>query len=229
MFLDSGGFTDDGKQYVTSLLKCESAEELVQWAENTTGVRDAAVQAIYAVDSRSAGEYMSKTAGSIGTVNYQLQCHAHEISANEAAIDEMRDDIKTERGNLRANQRFLVGLDKDVKALQKGFKTIQNATEKPQETKEQQQQLDQKLQQLHQKVQKEYENLREKHDNLQEKHEVMQQEMQQEHEMVQQELQAQQLLIHHALKKITRGQDDEARQVSFPRLLLPRTWLKMCQ
>lgn len=132
LFLDFGGSTDEGRQYVTSLLKCESTEEVVNWGVKNTGARDAAVQALYAMEAGSAGEYISKTAGSIGTVSYQLQRHEHEISVNQhmgienkVAIDEMQEDIKTERGTLRAYQKFVVDLDKDVKTIQKDVKTVQ--------------------------------------------------------------------------------------------------------
>lgn len=39
--------------------------------------------------------------------------------------------------------------------------------------------------------------------------------------MVQQEFQVQQLFIHHVVKKMTGGQDDEVRQVSFPQFTPP--------
>lgn len=175
LFLDFGGVTDEGEQYVKSILKCENLEQLVKWAEDKTNAQDAADQALRAVEARSAGEYISKTAGSIGTVNYQLQRHEHEIGVNEymgienqAAICQIREDIKTERGNLRAYQKFTSGLDKDVKALQKDVKVLQKAAEKPQETKEALQQQDEKLQQPHQKVQEQYEKLQEEHEKLKE-------------------------------------------------------------
>lgn len=215
LFLDFGGFNEDGKQYVTSLLKCESPEELVQWTENTTGTRDATSQALDAVEARSVGEYVSKTAGSIGTVNYQLQCHEHEISVNQYmsienknAIGEIRDDIKTERGNLRAHQRFLADLDKDIKTLQVDFKALQKDVKIIQEDMKSFKNKFEVSKVLGKKKEEIQDSSTMPQDNLKSLEDLT--------EMMKQEMKIQHLVFQSIIKKVTGKDDDEIEQVWLP-------------
>lgn len=144
LFLNFGGSSDNGQQYVTSLLECDSNEDVFKWGKENTGAQNATVQALNAIEAGSAGEYVSKTASSIGNVNYHLERHEHGIMVNEhreikndVAIGHMQEDIETERGNLRACQRFVVGHDEaikrhdnDIKALQETVETLLKANEK---------------------------------------------------------------------------------------------------
>ncbi|KKY33393.1 hypothetical protein UCDDA912_g06616 [Diaporthe ampelina] len=183
LFLDVRGSTDDGQQY--------GVEHI--------GAEDATVQALNAMEAGSAGEYISKTVGSIGTVNHQLWRHEHEILVNEhlgienkVAVGEILEDIKTKRGNLWGCQKFVVGLDKDVKTIhldgcaknvQKDVKTVQNNFEAVQ------QELKTKIKML-----------------------------QDQKEMVWQEIQVQRFLIQSTFKKTTGGDDDEIDQINQPLL-----------
>lgn len=198
LFLDFGGSTVDGHQYVTSLLKCESPEEVVNWGVKNTGARDAAVQALYAMEAGSAGEYISKTAGSIGTVSYQLQRHEHEISVNQhmgienkVAIGEIQEDIKTERGTLRAYQKFVVDLETDVKTVQEGLQSLKNKTD-----------LSNVLGEKTEKVQGRSTMLQ---DNLED--------LRDQNEMMKREIKVQKLVLQNVVKMVTGKDDDEIDQV----------------
>lgn len=189
LFLDFGGSTDDGQQFVTSLLKCESLEDVAEWGKANTGSRDATDQALNAIEATSAGEYASKTAGSIGTVNFQLQRHEHEIMVNEhmgnenkIAIDQMREDIKTERGNVRACQKFVADFEKDLKTLQNNVETMQEEFK-----------LFRRATEVHsEKVQKQF-------------------------EVMNQENKIQSLVLQSLAKSVTGKDDEEMEQASFPK------------
>lgn len=218
LFLDFGGSTDEGRQYVTSLLKCESAEEVVNWGVKNTGARDAAVQALYAMKAGSAGEYISKTAGSIGTVSYQLQRHEHEISVNQhmgienkVAIDEMQEDIKTERGTLRAYQKFVVDLDKDVKIIQKDFKTVQECLRSLKNETELSDVLGEKKEEAQGRSTMLQNNLKQLRD---------------QNEMMKQEIKLQHLVLQNLVKMVTGKDDDEIDQVTFPKSTRPQNVAK---
>lgn len=217
LFLDFGGTTDDGHQYVTSLLKCQTLQDVAEWSEENTGKRNATDQALKAIQATSAGEYASKTAGSIGTVNFQLQRHEHEIMVNEhmgnehkIAIDQMREDIKTERGNLRACQQFVAGFEKDVKAIQKDFKTIQKDLKTAQN--------DLKIVQNDFKaVQNNVEAFQEEFKFFRRATEVQSESIQAQFGMMNQEIKIQSLVLQSIAKSVTGKDDEEMKQVSFPK------------
>lgn len=212
LFLDFGGTTDDGHQYVTSLLKCKTLEGVAEWSEENTGSRDATDQALKAIQATSAGEYASKTAGSIGTVNFQLQRHEHEIMVNEhmgnenkIAIDQMREDIKTERGNLRACQKFVAGFEKDVKTIHKDFKTVQNDLKA---------------------VQNNVEAIQEEFKFFRRATSVQSESVQAQFEMMNQEIKIQSLVLQSIAKSVTGKDDEEMKQVSFPKSTRPQNVTK---
>ncbi|KAK7707979.1 hypothetical protein SLS64_006801 [Diaporthe eres] len=179
LFLDFGGSTDDG-----------------QHKENT-GSWDATDQAFNAIEATSAGEYASKTAGSIGTVNFQLQRHEHEIMVNEhmgnenrIAIDQMREDIKTERGNVRACQKFVADFEKDLKTLQNNVETMQEEFK-----------LFRRATEVHsEKVQKQFEVMN--HENK-----------------------IQSLVLQSIAKSVTGKDDEEMEQASFPKSTRSQNWI----
>lgn len=151
LHLDFGGVTDDGQQFVTSILQCGNPAEIAQWVEDNTGETDAHAQALVAIQANSTGEYASKTVGSIGTVNYQLQQHEHEIAVlmgqgikNEKAVvdvaKDIREEIEAERGNVTFCRRTLVDFEKqlkgetkarqdEIKTLKDEIKTLRDANE----------------------------------------------------------------------------------------------------
>ncbi|KAI7783367.1 hypothetical protein LA080_011928 [Diaporthe eres] len=198
LFLDFGGSTDDGQQFVTSLLKCESLEAVAEWGKENTGSWDATDQALNAIEATSAGEYASKTAGSIGTVNFQLQRHEHEIMVNEhmgnenkIAIDQMREDIKTERGNVRACQKFVADFEKDLKTLQKDVKTVQNDFKA---------------------LQNNVEAMQEEFSIFRRATEVHSENVQEQLEMMNQENKIQSLVLQSLAKSVTGKDDEETKQ-----------------
>lgn len=215
LFLDFTGSTDDGQQYVTSILQCENPEDIVKWGVEHTGAHDATVQALSAMEATSAGEYVSKTVGSIGTVNHQLQRHEHEILVNEhlgtenkLAVDGIREDIKTERGNLRACQRFVADLDKDVKIIQMDAKTVEKDIKNVQDNFKTVQN-DVKI------VQNSFEAIQQELKSRQKETEVLKM-LQDQNEMLKQEVKIHGLILESILKKVSSGDDEEIQQVSFP-------------